>query len=71
MNRKKFDEFTDEILKEILKEENERKKINEIIIANGCPHIEKRKHIGLFSNVEFWECVVCHKQFNLSGKEIL
>ena len=61
------DKFVDEILAEIIAEEKELKKRKQEIIANGCPHSEKKDHTGLFSGVKFKYCTVCNKQFDLDG----
>ncbi|MEK4006396.1 hypothetical protein [Paenibacillus sp. FSL H3-0333] len=65
-----MDKWTDEILYELIAEEEEFERKRQGIIANGCPHSEKKNHTGLFSGVEFKYCIICNKQFDLNDKPI-
>jgi len=59
------------ILKEILEEEKVKEIERQEIIKNGCPHTNKIKRVATISRIEFLECDVCYKQFDLQGNEIV
>ena len=64
------DEIMDEIMAKIRKEEAKEKKRREAIIRKGCPHTQKKKRIGTFTQYTYLECDVCGRQFYVNGKEI-
>jgi hypothetical protein len=65
-----IEEFTDRILKEIIEEEKQKETKRQEIIKNGCPHTNKIKRVATISKIEFLECDICYKQFDLNGNEI-
>ena len=65
-----MNEFFNEILDEILEEEKQREVKRKEIVKNGCPCTNKIKRIATISKIEFLECDVCYKQFDLKGEVI-
>jgi hypothetical protein len=59
-------DLVDKVIDEHKQKEIKRKQI----IENGCPHTNKIKCIATISKIEFLECDICFKQFDLDGNEI-
>jgi len=58
------------LVNEVLEEAKVKEAKRQEIIKNGCPCTNKIKRIATISKIEFLECDVCYKQFDLSGNEI-
>jgi len=65
-----MNELVKELMVEILEEEKQREIKRKEIIKNGCPCTNKIKRIATISKIEFLECDVCYKQFDLKGEVI-
>ena len=66
-----INKIANELINEILEEEKVKEIKRQEIIKNGCPHTNKIKRIATISRIEFLECDVCYKQFDLQGNKIV